>query len=233
MTQGNCKTDIKASLVACFGNHFSGVKGAHHFLEELSINADSVSLEANEYLFKEHDTCQHFFILESGAMMLERSTASGSRQVFAFLVTNNLLGITESAHYSYGAKAITCSSLIRVNAKLLRNNFKKFSAVAKRYNDITGRILSLTLDHLFIMGQLSAHQRLAHFLLDIEQRINSDCPHFMLPMSRQDIADYLGISLETTSRGFSKLKNEGLIKVQGNSQITLLEREKLCEYSVL
>ena len=91
--------------------------------------------------------------------------------------------------------------------------------------------MSLILDQLFIMGQKSAHQRLAHFLLDMEHRLGRGTHRFLLPMSRQDIADYLGMSLETASRGFSKLKKDGLISIESNYQITVTDSEKLISYA--
>jgi CRP-like cAMP-binding protein len=215
------KVVIKTSLASCFGSHFKEVEGATAFIEELAEDAEEVSLAPGDYVFRENDPSEYFFIPESGSLMLERSTASGSRQVFAFLFTGNLLGLSENATYSFSAKALTNAVVIRISRQLIKDIFDKYPAVAKRYHDVTGHILSLILDQLFIMGQKSAHQRLAHFLLDMELRIGRGTHSFLLPMSRQDIADYLGMSLETASRGFSKLKNEGLISIENNYQITI------------
>ena len=113
----------------------------------------------------------------------------------------------------------------------MKDVFEKYPAVAQRYHNATNHILSLILDQLFIMGQKSAHQRLAHFLLDMMARIGHGTNRFLLPMSRQDIADYLGMSLETASRGFSKLKADGLIEIKSNYQITVTDKDKLVSYA--
>lgn len=225
------KVVIKTSLTSCFGSHFKEVEGASQFFDELASDAEEVSVGANEYIFREKDPSNYVYIPESGSMMLERSTASGSRQVFAFLFTGNLLGLSEHANYSFSAKTLTNSVVIKISRKLMKDIFDKYPAVAQRYHDVTGHILSLILDQLFIMGQKTAHQRLAHFLLDMEHRLGHGTHKFLLPMSRQDIADYLGMSLETASRGFSKLKNEGQIKIESNYQITITDREALVEYA--
>jgi len=225
------KVVIKTSLTSCFGSHFKEVNGAIQFIEELAKDAEEVSFGPEEYIFREKDLSEYVYIPESGSMMLERSTASGSRQIFAFLFTGNLLGLSEHAYYNFSAKTLTNAVVIRISRQLMKDVFEKYPAVAQRYHDVTGHILSLILDQLFIMGQKSAHQRLAHFLLDMEHRIGHGTHKFLLPMSRQDIADYMGMSLETASRGFSKLKASNIIKIESNYQITILERDKLVEYA--
>jgi CRP-like cAMP-binding protein len=225
------KVVIKTSLTSCFGSRFSDVEGATAFIEELAKEAEEVSLAPGDYVFREKDKSEYVYITETGSIMLERCTASGSRQVFAFLFTGNLLGLSERPTYSFSAKTLTNSVVIRITKQMMKDVFSKYPAVAQRYHDVTGHILSLILDQLFVMGQKSAHQRLVHFLLDMQYRIGRGTQKFFLPMSRQDIADYLGMSLETASRGFSKLKLDALIKIESNYQITLLDRDKLFEYA--
>lgn len=84
---------------------------------------------------------------------------------------------------------------------------------------------------MFVIGQKTAHQRLAYFLLDMKNRLGHGTDKFYLPMSRQDIADYLGMSLETASRGFSKMKKDKLIRIENNYQITLLGQAQLEEFA--
>jgi CRP/FNR family transcriptional regulator len=225
------KIVIKTSLTSCFGSQFKDVEGATEFIEELAREAEEVTLAPGEYVYREKDKSEYVYIPETGSIMLERCTASGSRQVFSFLFTGNLLGLSERPTYAFSAKTLTNAVVIRITKKMMKDVFEKHPAVAQRYQDVTSHILSLILDQLFVMGQKTAHQRLAHFLLDMQHRIGHGTQKFFLPMSRQDIADYLGMSLETASRGFSKLKSDGLIKIQLNYQITLLEKEKLLAYS--
>ncbi|WP_163930648.1 Crp/Fnr family transcriptional regulator [Paraferrimonas sp. SM1919] len=227
MTLDITKVSTKTSLNHCFANHNSELEGLDEFFNELGEHAEEVSINANQYLFRENDKSDYVYILISGAAMLERSTTAGSRQVFAFLYTGNLLGLSEHSNYSFSAKALTNSTAIKINHKTMQSIFDKFPAVAQKYHQKTGRILSLILDQLFIMGQKSAHQRLAHFLLDMINKLGRGTTKFMLPMSRQDIADYLGMSLETASRGFSRLKAEGHIEIESNYQITIINKEAL------
>lgn len=224
------KVAIKTSLSSCFGNRFGDIEGAQAFINELADVAEEVALDPQTYIFKENDPSDFVYIPESGSIMLERSTADGCRQVFAFLFTGNLLGLSEYDHYSFSAKTLNNSVAIKINKQIMNDVFEKHPYVAQRYHNVTNHILSLILDQLFIMGQKSAHQRLVLFLLDMQKRIGHGTNKFLLPMGRQDIADYLGMSLETASRGFSKLKSDKHIHILNNYQITILDENKLIEF---
>ena len=225
------KVAIKTSLASCFGYNLNDEENAAEFFEELAEKAEEVTVAAHEYVFREKDPSDYVYIPVSGSVMLERSTSTGSRQVFAFLFTGNILGISEHAVYSFSAKTLTETTIIKINRSLIQGIFDKYPVVAVRYQSVTHHILSLILDQLFVMGQKTAHQRIAHFLLDMEHRIGHGSNKFHLPMSRQDIADYLGMSLETSSRGFSKLKKDKFIEIESNYQITIVDREGLAEYA--
>jgi len=225
------KVSIKTSLASCFGSNIKDLEGAAEFFEELAEKAEEVSVGAHEYVLREKDANDYVYVPVSGSIMLERSTSTGSRQVFAFLFTGNMLGVSELPYYTFSAKTLTESTVIKINQKLIKSAFDKYPVIAHKYQEMTAHILALILDQLFIMGQKTAHQRIAHFLLDMDHRLGHGNNKFHLPMSRQDIADYLGMSLETSSRGFSKLKREGLIQIESNYQITILEVEKLKAYA--
>lgn len=225
------KVSIKTSLSSCFGNNVNDVEGAAEFFDELAEKAEELTIGSHQYLFRENDDNEYVYIPVSGAMMLERSTSTGSRQVFAFLFTGNLLGISEQAKYSFSAKALTEATVIKISQKIIKSVFDKYPIIAQRYQEMTSHVLSLILDQLFIMGQKTAHQRIAYFLFDMEHRLGHGSNKFHLPMSRQDIADYLGMSLETSSRGFSKLKREELIQVESNYQVTIIDAQRLRAYA--
>ncbi|GLP96320.1 Crp/Fnr family transcriptional regulator [Paraferrimonas sedimenticola] len=224
------KVTIKTSLHHCFGSPNDDIEGLPQFFAELAEGADEVDIKGNTFLFREKDPSDYVYILVSGAVMLERSTSTGSRQVFAFLYTGNLMGLSEQLTYSFSAKSLADATAIRISRSAMQSMFDRYPAVAQKYHKVTGRILALILDQLFIMGQKSAHQRLGHFLLDMIPKLGRGQSQFYLPMSRQDIADYLGMSLETASRGFSRLKRSKLIDIQSNYHITILDEQKLRDF---
>jgi len=86
--------------------------------------------------------------------------------------------------------------------------------------------LSATQNHVVMLGRQTAQERLAWFLVSLMQR-SDDCPDLDLPMSRLDIADYLGLTIETVSRGISQFKRQQLISISGAHQVTLKNVEAL------
>lgn len=222
---------VKTALRSFLGSDLENTVGLSEFYKELSEHSEEVRCNTGEYLFREGNENRYIYVLVSGSIMLERSTSTGSRQVIAFLLTGNVLGVTTQSLWNFSARALSDSLIIRIDQTLMQSVFDRYPAIAKRYQQITSHILSMILDQLFILGQKTAHQRLAHLMLDMQHRLGHGTNKFHLPMSRQDIADYLGMSLETTSRGFSHLKKQELIKIENNYQITILEHEKLLAYA--
>ncbi|WP_127025363.1 Crp/Fnr family transcriptional regulator [Rheinheimera mangrovi] len=231
MTLDTSKVSIKTSLASLFGKNLYEVDGDQLFLDELSQCAQEVTVREGSYIFKEGDPSDYVYVAISGAIMLERSTSKGVRHVFAFLFTGNLLGLSEFSVYSFSAKALNNVTVIKMNKKIIQSIFDRYPTIAKRFHQFTTHVLHYILDQMFIMGQKTAHQRLAHLILDMAHRIGHGTNRFFLPMGRQDIADYLGMSLETTSRGFSHLKKQGIINIENNYKITVLDSAALKEFA--
>lgn len=226
------KISTKNSLTSCFGGNFDSMNGGEEFLKLMSDHADEVTISQDEYLLNEGELATYVFIPISGSVMLERTASNGNRQVYAFLFTGNILGLSTATMktYNFSAKALSDLTAIRIERQVLEHFFKQYQEYAEKYHNRTEIVLSSFLDHVFVMGQITAHQRLGHFLMDMEKRLFCHNGRFNLPMSRQDIADYLGMTVSTACRGFSALKRRGLIQITSNSFITILDRDALEEY---
>ncbi|WNC72123.1 helix-turn-helix domain-containing protein [Thalassotalea psychrophila] len=226
------KISVKNSLTSCFGTALESINGGDEFLALLANNADEVHIDSHDYLLNEGESADYVFIPISGSVMLERTASNGARQVYAFLFTGNILGLSTSsiAKYNYSAKALSDLTAIRINRQVLEEFFKRALDIGKKYHTRTEVVLSAMLDHLFVMGQRTAHQRLAHFLLDMENRLFCHKGQYNLPMSRQDIADYLGMTVSTACRGFTALKKKGWISISSNSLIIINDRDAMTHY---
>ncbi len=226
------KISVKNSLSSCFGTGLDSISGGDEFLTLLANHADEVTITADNYLLNEGERAEYVYIPISGSVMLERTASNGSRQVYAFLFTGNILGLSTSsiASYNFSAKALSDLSTIRISRQLLEDFFRRSFEISKKYHTRTEIVLSAMLDHLFVMGQRTAHQRLAHFLLDMENRLFCHKDQYNLPMSRQDIADYLGMTVSTACRGFTALKRKGWISIASNSLITINDKDALEHY---
>jgi len=131
MTLDITKVSIKTSLESCFGHQSSELEGATDFFNELAEKAEEVFVGANEYILRENDANHYVYLPVSGSIMLERSTSTGSRQVFAFLFTGNMLGVSELPYYSFSAKTLTDATVIKINQKLISAAFDKYPVVIK------------------------------------------------------------------------------------------------------
>lgn len=98
---------------------------------------------------------------------------------------------------------------------------------------IGGNILAHTLDQVFALGQKKAHERLCFLLKQLCDRIPAQRDHLIeLAMTRQDMADYLGLTIETVSRAFGKLKREGVIDIYSAHTVEILDRATIEELAL-
>lgn len=186
--------------------------------------AQTRAFQADERLLVQGAEANAVYLPLSGHLLVERSAGNGQRQVLAFLQRGDYLGFSTSHRFVYSAQALTACEALRFPSS-------QFYAVAERIpqlKDNIGRIgnqvLARVLDHLFAIGQKRAHARLAFLLWQLWQRSPNEQQaegRLILPMRRIDIADYLGLTLETTSRAFSRLRRDGLIATD-HSQIVEL-----------
>lgn len=225
------KITIKTALTSCLGRDFLAFEGSEDFVADLSAHAEEVRVQTGDYLFKEDDPVKHGYISISGSFMLERATSEGTRHIFAFVFTGSLLGFSEQHHFTFSAKALSESAAIKVNMTFIEELFDKYPEIAKRVHNKTNKILSMILDQLFVLGQKTAHQRIAIFLLGMLKQIGNQQNTFLLTMARRDVADYVGMSIETCSRGLSKLSKQGIISIKDNYIVTVLDEERLVEFA--
>ncbi len=162
--------------------------------------------------------------------MLERTSKTGRRQVIGFSFPGDFIGFTNSDDFDYGVVCLQETHLQAFTRKKfleLVDTIPTLKENARR----TGRgILTQALDQLFALGQKKAHERLC-FLLDIisQRQPGKDRSYIELIMNRQDIADYLGLTIETVSRAFAKLKNDGVISIESAHRVQILDQEALDE----
>ncbi|MEH6570630.1 MAG: Crp/Fnr family transcriptional regulator [Halioglobus sp.] len=190
-------------------------------------------LKTGEYLFHQHTPGASVYMLEEGTLMMERSSSTGRRQVMAFMHPGNFIGITHNEHYDFTVSALTGSKIreIPVNPFIaLQDNVPQLKENVRR---IGGNILAHTLDQVFALGQKKAHERVCFLLKQLSDRIPDRQNHLIeLVMTRQDIADYLGLTIETVSRAFGKLKREGIIEIYSAHTVEILDKKTIEELAL-
>jgi CRP/FNR family transcriptional regulator len=154
----------------------------------------------------------------------------GRRQVTGFLSSGDFLGLAARTTYAYSAEAITEGELCRFRVPDLERLFLEFPEVRERLYDLANDELAAAQEQMLLLGRKTARERVVSFILErIErnQRQGENVEHLELPMNRSDIADYLGLTIETVSRTLTILKDDGLIDLPSPHHITVPDREML------
>lgn len=172
-----------------------------------------IPIEQNVNLFHQHSIAKSVYLVTQGVVRVEKLSAHGRRQVVAFLFAGDFLGLTHNEYYEYSATALLPTRVLAA----ARNDFIKLSdkCAQLKHNlaQISNNVLSRALDQVFALGQKKAHERLCFLIQQVQERYPSGQRTLVnLPMTRQDIADYLGLTIETVSRALAKLKKDSVIR---------------------
>ncbi len=198
--------------------------------EQSLAQASLRRVEAKELLFAEGDEITHVYRIETGAIALFRILADGRRQVMGFAYPGDLIGLGIEDEQEMNAQAVKptrvrclpVSSVHQTAAKDPMLGFKLYQALARE--------LAATRDLMLTTGHRSAVERVAGFLLAFSrrnERNGRDRSTIDLPMTRTDIGDFLGLTIETVSRTFTKLKHQRVIELLTSNEVKLLDIEQL------
>lgn len=192
-----------------------------------------ISLESHSYLFHQHSPANAVYMIEDGALMIERSAANGKRQILAFVHPGNFIGFTHNEYYEFSVQTLTAAKL----TKIPRRQFIELSDVIPQLKhnvrQISSNVLAHTMDQVFALGQKKANERVCFLLHQLLQRKGEgSTENIDLVMTRQDIADYLGLTIETVSRTFAKLKKDGIIDIHFAHVIEILDMQQLRAFAL-
>ena len=181
-------------------------------------------------LFRAREEANCVYQVISGAVRTYRLLSDGRRHINAFHLIGDIFGLENGPTYRFTAEA-TVDTKVRVVPR--RDLFDAMISVKGGAKDLLG-LITLNLiraeSRILLLGQNTAIERVAAFLLEIDQR-HSHPDEIALPMTRVDIADYLGLKTETVSRAFSSMQDKEILRFKGMNgrRIILLDRERLAE----
>lgn len=197
-------------------------------IARLETLANTLTMESQCYLFHQHSPAKSVYIVEEGALMIERSSATGKRQIMAFVYPGNFIGFTHNEYYEFSVQSLSAAKLVEIPRRQFVELADKIPQLKQNTLQIGSNVLAHTMDQVFALGQKKAHERVCFLLKQLlERRPSSKKDHIELVMTRQDIADYLGLTIETVSRAFAKLKKDGLINIHSAHTIEILDMEQL------
>ena len=198
-------------------------------IRDLAAGSHRVQLKTGDTLIWEGDNAQYNYVITRGTLRASKSSDDGRRQILDFLFTGQFVGMPAGATYAFNVEALTDSEVCRFERKKLEQLMAKFPSMEKGYRTGAARQLEDAYEHAYALGRRTAMERVASFLLDLHA---SSCPKtttgvLKLPMTRADIADFLGLTLETVSRAFSRLKSLGVIRLPSAQEVELRDTERL------
>lgn len=181
-------------------------------------------VEAKAHLFAEGDARNCVYKVASGAICLYKVLSDGRRQVIGFAFEGDVIGLDAAPVETCSAQAIGSTRLQCLPLVMLLKAAKHDTGVALALYEALSCELAATREHLSCVGHRDATERLANFLVMLSRKYGVGCSDpqtIELRMTRSDIADYLGLTIETVSRTFSKLKAQRLIEIDQVTKIRL------------
>jgi CRP/FNR family nitrogen fixation transcriptional regulator len=172
-----------------------------------------MALAKGEELFAEGEDAEYFYQVVSGTIRSYKLLSDGRRQIDAFHLQGDIFGLEAGAEHRFSAEAVGDASVIAYRRSRLGALIQEDPAFRDRIMSATLRSLERAQDHMLLLGRKTAQEKLATFLLDMAHRISDDEEHFELPMQRSDIADHLGLTIETVSRTLTQFARSGLIRL--------------------
>lgn len=196
-------------------------------LEQAAGIGMTITVTPGRTIVVEGDPLAHCFRVIDGAVRLYKSIADGRRQVIDFLTAGECFGFIGSERYGYSVEAITETTLVRYSRLHFEAAIRGDDGLARRMFELACGELERAQRQMLLLGRKSAQEKIASFLLAlVGQGDEAEAtPSIRLLMSRQDVADYLGLTIETVSRTFSRLRRDGLIALPC-PQLVILERPR-------
>ncbi|MGH7023106.1 MAG: helix-turn-helix domain-containing protein [Caulobacteraceae bacterium] len=186
---------------------------------DLSLPGLTMRFDANERIFGEEDAADFVYKVISGAVRTTRVLSDGRRQIGAFHMPGDVFGLEAGEAHRFSAEAIAPSEIALVRRATLDHAADGDSAAARQLWSLTSQELELLQDHMLLLGRKQAAERVAGFLLKLADQGASAT--IELPMSRGDIADHLGLTLETVSRTLSQLARQQAISLPSARQVVV------------
>ena len=219
----------------CIGKHYN----ICHLLErerqrELLETGCRQRFEKRSYLFRAGSPVGAVFKVTSGIVAESRTLADGRRQIIAFFLPGDICGYLDSdGSYTFDGEAVTTAETCSFNRERFNVFVNRNRDVAEEMRRGLAERLKTLGTHLSVVGQLTSTERVANFVAMMNAAYtarNVQTRPLPLPMKRSDIADYLGLRLETVSRAFSKLRQRSIIDVH-EDEVLIIDPARLNQLS--
>jgi CRP/FNR family transcriptional regulator len=199
-------------------------------LRDYRRTGSNVRLRVDEPLFFEGDPADAVFTVTSGALRLSKLLANGRRQIAGFLYPGDFLGLTVEDVHLFTAEAVVASELCRFSRSRFERFLEEHPLMERKLFAVAAHELAAARLQVVLLGRKTATEKVVSFLLSLASRCRKHgrlADSVELPMTRTDIADYLGLRIETVSRELSALKAKQMIRLTGMHSLQLLNKPAL------
>jgi CRP/FNR family transcriptional regulator len=203
--------------------------------DRLTSIMQTTMLPAHRLIFTEGEPARHVFTVTDGVVKIYKLLADGRRQITGFLFPGDFLGLIHSESYAYTAETVTEVRLCQFPRARLESLFDELPNLELQLLDMASHELVAAQDQMVLLGRKSARERVASFLLMLSMAArrqgNPGNPVF-IPIPRADIADYLGLTVETVSRIMTRFGLQRLIQVIDDRHVHLVDPATLCRIAI-
>ena len=185
----------------------------------------AVSFLRDAEIYRESSPASYLYKVITGTVRTFKALSNGRRQIRAFYLPGDIFGVETGQEHAFSAEAVTDAKLRVVERKAIVALAARDNDVARQLWSLTSRDLKHAQNHVLLLIQ-SAQERVAGFLLEMADRVSAG-DEVELSMSRQDIADYLGLTIETVSRMMTQLEKGAAIALPSSRRVVLRNRSAL------
>jgi CRP-like cAMP-binding protein len=186
------------------------------------------SFARHEEIYAEGAAADCWFMVVSGTVRICKLLPDGRRHIAEFCFSGDCFGLDNATERQVSAEAVGAVTIMRYSRRATERLIEEMPRLARQICDITLRDLAHAQSHMLLLSRMTAPERVAAFLLELSERRDARRA-LEVPMSRTDIADYLGLTIETVCRVLSVFKREGWIAFSDPHRIELCDRAALAE----
>lgn len=197
------------------------------------INLIEFTYKKGTEIYGEKDPADYVYQVKIGAVRSYKLLTDGRRQISAFHLVGDVFGLENGGAHRFTAEAVIETTVCLIRRQTLEAAADGDTVVARNLLGMTTSNLEHAENHMVLLGRKTSLERVAAFLLEMDERLTG-VRVVALPMSRRDIADYLGLTLETVSRALSRLHQAGVLDFNGHNQreIVLRDRQRLASFDL-
>jgi len=185
-----------------------------------------LSFSRSNEIYAEGDGSDCWYKVVSGTVRVCKLLADGRRHIAEFCFSGDCFGVDSTSERPYSAEAVDDVIVMRFRRKATEQLIDQNPALARLLREAMLRDLANAHGHTLLLGRMTASERVASFLLEMFER-RDRTKALDVPMPRNDIADYLGLTIETVCRILSLFKRDGVIAIPNPHRIELLDRDAL------